>query len=60
MDKTKIISHTRYTRPGQNLIIEDDCIEAVTGFTYLGATISDDGNEEAELRRSITLANRCV
>ena len=40
------------------MIIEEDYIEAVRGFGYLGATISEDGNEEAEIRRRITLANK--
>ena len=40
------------------MIVEEDCIEAVRGFTYLGATISEDGIEEAEVRRRTALANK--
>ena len=36
--------------------IEEACIEAVRGFTYLETTISEDGNEEAEMRRRLTRA----
>ena len=57
VDQTKMISQTRSNGSRQNLIIGKGCIEAVRDFTYLGATISEDGNEEAEIRRRITLAN---
>ena len=53
VDKTKTISHTRSSRPRQNLIIEEG-----KGFRYLGATISEDTNEKAEIRRKVTVANK--
>ena len=34
VNKTKVISHTRSARPRQNLVIEEDCIEAVS-YTHL-------------------------
>ena len=49
VEETKAVSQARSTRPRQNLVMEEDCcIQAVRGFTYLRATISEDRNKEAE------------
>lgn len=60
--KTKFMAATKNQRVrdiGQNITINDHNFEGVREFEYLGATITVDNNNSAEIRRRIMLANRC-
>lgn len=62
-DKTKFMLSTRnesqHHRLGQNITMDSYSFEVVKDFVYLGSTITSGNDITAEVKRRITLANRC-
>lgn len=62
-DKTKYMLSSRkesqHRRLGQNVTMDRYNFEVVKDFVYLGSTITTQNDISAEIKRRITLANRC-
>jgi hypothetical protein len=62
-EKTKVMLITSTTagrtRLGQNLTIGDYNFEVVNQLTYLGAIVTNDSENETEIKKRIVSANRC-
>jgi hypothetical protein len=57
VDKTKIIIQTRKTIAGQVIHINNQDIEIVDSFVYLGSSLNTRNDETTEIRRRILMAN---
>ncbi|GJQ67019.1 hypothetical protein Trydic_g7998 [Trypoxylus dichotomus] len=55
VEKTKILTQTRSRRVLQNVTIDDDKLERVINFTYLGVILSKDDNEETKVRHVVRM-----
>ena len=56
LSSRKDIQHRRF---GQNVTIDRHNFEVVKDFVYLGSAVNAENNTSAEIKRRITLANRC-
>jgi hypothetical protein len=57
VDKTKIMIQTRKTIAGQVIHINNQDIEIVDSFVYLGSSLNTRNDETTEIRRRILMAN---
>ena len=60
-DKTKYLLSTNKEsrRLGQHVTVDNYTFEVVKDFVYLGTSINTNNNVSLEIKRRITLANRC-
>lgn len=58
VEKTKMPNQTRRNTLQQNVTIQNDDIEIVETFTYLGVELTRDGREDREIRKRIMLDNK--
>ncbi|CAG9839500.1 unnamed protein product [Diabrotica balteata] len=61
-NKIKFMATNTNTRTGNvdaDLIINDQNIEAVKEFIYLGSPVNPNHNTSEEIKRQIIIANRC-
>lgn len=58
VEKTKMPNQTRRNTLQQNVTIQNDDIEIVETFTYLGVELTRDGREDREIRKRIMLGNK--
>ena len=59
-DKTKyFVSTTKEANLGATIVIDNYTFGVVKDFVYLGSSVNIDNNISLEIKRRITLANRC-
>ena len=58
IDKTKMLIQTRRDQVHNNIEMEEDTIEVVDNFIYLGVNLAKTGSEESEIQTRTTMANK--